>query len=113
MMSRFILPFNLNEIQMSLINLSNAAQKCTRPWSSSVIAKIGNANFKVLQMNETAYPNEKHSFAEVLLVVNGQLNLMIDHQTIVVKTGEMYVVPPNTPHSVTSGSHGTLVIIDN
>ncbi len=97
---------------MSLINLIDTAQALPQAWKSSVLSQLGNAQFKVLRMDEAAYAAEFHSFSEVLLVIDGQLNLMIDAQLITVKMGQAYIVPANKPHSVAQGSFGTLVILD-
>lgn len=97
---------------MPQLDLLEIAKNLPNAWSSTILGKMGNAQFKVLRMDGAAYPDERHSFSEVLLVLDGQLNLVIDGQTHVVKTGEAYIVPENTPHSVAQGSFGTLVILD-
>ncbi|AXF86044.1 hypothetical protein DTO96_101785 [Ephemeroptericola cinctiostellae] len=98
---------------MSVINLSQTASTLPQAWSSVTLANIGNTNFKILRMDEQEYAAESHSHAEILLVVDGQLNLAIDNQSVVVRTGEAYMVPANTPHSVAHGSFGTLLIFDS
>ena len=97
---------------MSLINLTDTAQTLPHAWQSRVLSQFGNAQFKVLRMDDATYADESHSFSEVLLVIDGQLNLVINEQLIEVKTGQAYIVPANTPHSVAQGSFGTLVILD-
>lgn len=97
---------------MPHLNLLEITKNLPSAWSSTILGKMGNAQFKVLRMDGAAYPDETHSFAEVLLVLDGQLNLVIDEQTLVVKAGEAFIVPENTPHSVAQGSFGTLVILD-
>lgn len=94
------------------IKLNDIAAQLPQAWSSTVLTQVGHANFKVLRMDEREYANETHPYEEVLLVIDGQLNLVIDNQLIVVKTGESYTVQPNTPHAVAQGSFGTLVILD-
>ncbi|MGB5108762.1 MAG: cupin domain-containing protein [Formosimonas sp.] len=93
-------------------NLINIAADLPQAWSSSILANVGNANFKVLRMDEREYADESHPYVEVLLVLDGQLNLLIDQQLIVVQSGESYTIPAHTPHAVTQGSFGTLVILD-
>jgi quercetin dioxygenase-like cupin family protein len=63
-------------------------------------------------MDDRAYPNETHAFAEALLVLEGQMNLELQDEIISIKRGEVFIVPAGTPHAVAPGSHGTLVIID-
>ncbi len=97
---------------MALVNLVNIANNLPHSWSSSVLGQVGHTQFKVLRMDESAYVDETHDFSEVLLVIEGQLNLIIHNETVMVKAGEAYIIPANTPHSVGVGSFGTLAIID-
>ena len=98
---------------MNAINLIETAKTLPKAWSSMVLATLGGTNFKILRMDEQAYVNESHSYDEVLLVIDGQLNLTINDQLMSVKSGEAYTVPANTPHAVTHGSFGTLLILDS
>lgn len=96
----------------SLVNLNDFAKKLPKAWSSTVLLKLGNVNFKVLRMDEGEYGDESHPYTEVFLVLDGLLRLVIDQQVISVKSGETYTVPPNTPHAVAKGSFGILIIFD-
>lgn len=97
---------------MSKINIPQLAESLQASWQSTVLGHVGDAQFKVLRMDGTAYPNESHAFKEALMVVTGQLNLEVHGSIAVVRSGEVFIVPAGTPHAVAPGSHGTLVIID-
>lgn len=97
---------------MPLVNLNAVAEGLPRAWSSQVVERFGGANFKVLRMDGTPYPDEVHDYAEGLLVVDGELRLRIHGEAVTVSRGEFYVVPSGVPHSVDAGSAGTLVILD-
>jgi quercetin dioxygenase-like cupin family protein len=97
---------------MSLFDLTSIAESLPTTWRSTVIGRAAESQIKVLRMDSQSYPNETHDFDEALLVIEGQMNLLIDNQTIEVKQGQMYIVPSGIPHAVAHGSHGTLVIID-
>jgi mannose-6-phosphate isomerase-like protein (cupin superfamily) len=81
-------------------------------WRSKIVARVGTAQVKVLRMDEAPYGEEQHAFDEVLLVLEGAMELMIGGQQVRVGAGQMYVVPAGVPHAVAPGSHGTLVIVD-
>jgi len=96
---------------MSHINLNHAA--AAKPaWRSTILAMVGEANIKVMQMDNAPYPDESHDYPECLLVTDGQLNLRIHEELVVIRAGEMYVVPPGITHAVAPGSSGTCLIID-
>jgi quercetin dioxygenase-like cupin family protein len=77
---------------MSLIDLKLAASQ-SEAWKSSVLAKVGSANIKVMRMDGRLYPDESHDHPEGLLVIDGQLNLTIGNEAITVHAGELFVVP--------------------
>lgn len=96
---------------MSHVNLKSAVAQ-SNAWKSSILAKIGGANIKVMRMDGTPYPVESHDYPEGLLVVDGQLNLTIGSDAITVRAGEIFVVPVGVEHAVAPGSTGTLVVFD-
>lgn len=97
---------------MAITNLLTLAASLPASWRSTVIGKAAGANFKVLRMDDSSYPNETHEFDEALLVLEGQMNLRFDETVVPVMAGEVYIVPAGVPHAVAPGSHGTLIIID-
>ncbi len=97
---------------MALIRMTEAAGALPQAWKSTVLARFGDANLKVVRMDASAYPDECHDYPEGLLVLDGQMLLEIGGDVIRVGPGELYVVPAGVPHAVAPGSHGTLVILD-
>jgi quercetin dioxygenase-like cupin family protein len=97
---------------MPLIDL-NAAAAQLPIWQSAVLAEVAGAKLKVLRMDGSAAPAEAHSYPETLLVIEGQLNLSLDGETISVQAGQLFVVPAGIAHAVAPGSSGTLVIMDS
>jgi mannose-6-phosphate isomerase-like protein (cupin superfamily) len=97
---------------MMPIRLVDLAAQLPEAWSSSVLARFGNARLKLLRMDDAAYPEESHDYDEALLVLDGVMLLGIRGQVLPVQAGELYVVPAGLPHSVEGGSRGTLLIID-
>jgi mannose-6-phosphate isomerase-like protein (cupin superfamily) len=97
---------------MSLTNLLSLAETLPTSWRSIVVGEVAGANFKILRMDGSAYPNEAHEFNEALVVLEGQMNLRFGETVVPVMAGEVYIVPAGVPHAVAPGSHGTLIIID-
>jgi len=93
-------------------NLLDIASSLPQAWDSKILGNAAGANFKIVRMDERAYPNESHPFNEALLVLDGQMNLQIGEQVIPVRAGEVYIMPAGVEHAVAAGSRGTLVIID-
>ncbi|MET8728022.1 cupin domain-containing protein [Streptomyces parvus] len=97
---------------MSVIKVSEAASALPRAWSSTALARVGTASARVLRMDALPVEEERHDEAEVLLVLDGRLELSVDGHEVTVGPGEMYVVGAGAGHAVRPGSRGTLVILE-
>ncbi len=97
---------------MTKVSLRTEANALPLAWKSKIVGRAANANVKVVRMDGSSYPNEVHSFAEALLVLEGQMKLEIEGKIVSVEASEVFIVPAGIPHAVAPGSHGTLVIID-
>ena len=98
---------------MSLVNLRETAAALPEAWSSRPLGQVGTACVKVLRMDELPVVAEVHSEAEVLLVLDGRLELEVDGRGVSVGPGEMWVVAAGVSHAVGPGSRGTLVILES
>ncbi|MER7620575.1 cupin domain-containing protein [Streptomyces sp. NPDC126503] len=97
---------------MSPVDLFTTASALPDAWSSHLLARVGTAGVKVLRMDGRPLPPETHGAPEVLLVLDGRLELFVAGTAVSVAPGGMYRVPAGAPHAVRPGSHGTLVIVE-
>lgn len=97
---------------MSVVKVSEAAAALPRAWSSAVLGRVGTASVKVLRMDGLPVEEERHGEPEVLLVLDGRLELSVEGAAVTVGPGEMYVVGAGVAHAVRPGSRGTLVIVE-
>jgi len=97
---------------MSLYDLKTEANALNEAWRSHVLGRVGEANLKILRMDERSVTEEVHEYDEGLLVIDGRLELSVDGKKISVSSGELYIAKAGVPHTVEIGSFGTLVIID-
>lgn len=97
---------------MKPIDLRAAAAALPDSWHSRVVATVGAARFKLSRMDDSPYPEERHDHPEVLVVLDGQMNLVIDGVAAPVRAGEMVRVDAGVLHGVAAGSYGTLLIFN-
>lgn len=97
---------------MSLYDLQHEANNLSQAWRSRVLGRVGEANIKVLRMDQRSVIEEVHHYDEGLLVIEGRLQLSVAGERFIVAAGELYVAKAGVPHIVESDSFGTLVIID-
>ncbi|HAT1644614.1 TPA: cupin domain-containing protein [Raoultella planticola] len=97
---------------MPLYDLATEARAIPEAWHSHLLGRVGTAHLKVLRMDERSVTEEVHEYDEGLLVIDGRLELSVKGKKISVTTGQLYVAKAGIPHTVETGSFGTLVIID-
>ncbi|MEV7558547.1 cupin domain-containing protein [Streptomyces sp. NPDC089795] len=97
---------------MGSINVLETAAALPAAWSSYSLGEVGAARVKVLRMDGSPVQEEAHGADEVLLVLDGRMELLVEGIEVAVGTGEMYRVPAGARHAVGPGSHGTLVIVE-
>ncbi|MFF3763906.1 cupin domain-containing protein [Streptomyces sp. NPDC001922] len=97
---------------MSVVDLFRTAAALSGAWKSRLLGEVGTACVKVLRMDGLPVEEETHGTAEVLLVLDGRLELSVEDAEVSVGPGEMYAVPAGARHAVRAGSRGTLVIVE-
>ncbi|MFD5915145.1 cupin domain-containing protein [Kitasatospora sp. NPDC058201] len=98
---------------MKPVDLFRTASALPQAWSSRALGDVGTARVKVLRMDGTGVAEEVHDVAEVLLVLDGRLELTVEGADLSVRPGELCVVPAGARHTVREGSLGTLVIVES
>lgn len=82
---------------MNPIDLSGTASALPAPWESQLLEQVGTAAVKVLRMDGRPLPVESHDNPEVLLVLDGRLELLVDGAELTVGPGELYRIPARAP----------------
>ena len=93
-------------------DLNALAHGLPQAWKSQLLSGIGAARMRVLRMDGSAAPDERHTYPESLLVLDGRLRLTVEGCAVDVGAGQLCVIPAGTTHGVAPGSHGTLLIVE-
>ncbi|MFI5527250.1 cupin domain-containing protein [Kitasatospora sp. NPDC051853] len=97
---------------MNQVDLSATAAQLPAAWASQVLAEVGTAVVKLLRMDGRPLAPEVHPTPEVLLVVEGRLELLTGGADFTLGPGEAYHLAAGVEHAVRPGSHGTLLIVE-
>ncbi|MFE3203466.1 cupin domain-containing protein [Embleya sp. NPDC059237] len=97
---------------MDSIDIVETAAALATAWSSRSVGNVGTARVNVLRMDGNPVREEAHGRDEILLVLDGRLELLVEGAEVTVGAGGMYRVPAGARHAVRPGSRGTLVILE-
>lgn len=76
-------------------------------WS----ATGGKLMFNFVRLDPGAVvPTHHHPHEQAGTVLEGMIRLTIGEETRDLRYGDVYIIPPNVPHSATTDEHGCLVI---
>ena len=78
---------------MKKINFKNKFQKFTDQWSPKVIAELNDYQFKLVKIQNDFIWHEHNDTDEVFIVIDGEMFIEFEAETIKLEKGEMIVVP--------------------
>ena len=85
-------------MDMAKINFDEKLTKFTDHWSPRVIAEMNDYQFKLVKIEGEFVWHNHADTDEVFIVVKGSMNIEMEHETITLHEGEMYVVPKGVTH---------------
>ena len=89
---------NANEGSMEKITISEKFGLFTEEWTPKVIAKSNGQLVKIAKGSGELVWHKHDNEDELFIVFKGQLTLQLRSEDVVLKTGEMYVVPKGVEH---------------
>ena len=83
---------------MAKINFEEKLTKFSDHWSPRVVAEMNDYQFKLVKLKGEFVWHNHVDTDEVFIVVKGSMNIEMEHETITLHEGEMYVVPKGVTH---------------
>ena len=80
------------------INLYSKFDKFGDYWSPKVIAEMNDYQFKLLKIKGEFVKHQHSDTDEVFIVIEGQMSIEFETETIEIKNSEMIVVPKGVVH---------------
>jgi mannose-6-phosphate isomerase-like protein (cupin superfamily) len=94
------------------INLKDKLSRFTEHWSPKIVAQLNNYHFK-LAKGEGDFVWHKHDDTdEVFLLIEGELTIHFRDGSVLLKPGEMFVVPKGLEHKPSFGVESSVLIIE-
>ena len=79
-----------------VIALRKAAADLSQYWSPRVVGEVDDSYVKVAKVKGSLTWHSHEYEDELFLVLRGQLRIEMEHETVVLREGEMFVVPKGT-----------------
>ena len=97
---------------MSKINLKDKLEKFSDHWSPKVIAEMNDYQFKLVKIKgEFVWHNHSDTY-EAFIVIEGEMRIEFEDETIELSEGEMYVVPKGVEHKPYAEKECKVMIIE-
>ena len=97
---------------MKKINFKSKFSKFTDQWSPKVIAQMNDYQFKLVRI-ENDFTWHKHDDTdEVFIVLEGQIFIEFENETIEINEGEMLVVPAGIKHKPFAEREAKIMLVE-
>lgn len=84
----------------------------TEYWSPRVIGEVDDAYIKVAKVQGTLAWHSHADEDELFLVLKGQLKIEMEHDSVVLNAGEMFIVPKGVRHNPVATEECQLLLIE-
>ena len=97
---------------MSKINLREKLEKFSDHWSPKVIAEMNDYQFKLVKIEGEFVWHNHTDTDETFIVIEGEMKIEFEDKTVVLREGEMYVVPKGVEHKPYAEEECKIMIIE-
>ena len=80
------------------INLAEKLAKFSGHWSPRVVAEMNDYQFKLVKLQGEFVWHQHEETDEVFLVVKGEMEIGFRDRDVILRAGEMFVVPKGVEH---------------
>jgi mannose-6-phosphate isomerase-like protein (cupin superfamily) len=94
------------------INLSDKFTKFSEQWSPRVIAEMNDYQFKLVKLQGEFVWHRHEDTDEVFLVVRGEMEIGFRDRDVVLRAGEMFVVPKGVEHITRASEECHVMIVE-
>ena len=81
-------------------------------WSPRVIAEVDDAYIKVAKVHGSLAWHSHENEDELFLVLKGQLRIEMEHESVQLNEGEMFVVPKGVRHNPVADQECHILLIE-
>jgi mannose-6-phosphate isomerase-like protein (cupin superfamily) len=94
------------------INLREKLDQLTELWSPRIIARLNGQDVRLARLRGDFVWHDHQDSDEAFLVLQGELTVHLRDGDVVVREGELYVVPRGVEHKTSAAAECHLLIIE-
>jgi mannose-6-phosphate isomerase-like protein (cupin superfamily) len=94
------------------INLAEKLTKVSEHWSPRVIAEMNDYQFKLVKVQGEFVWHSHEATDETFIVLRGELEIGFRDTNMVLRAGEMYVVPKGVEHITRAAQECHLLVVE-
>jgi mannose-6-phosphate isomerase-like protein (cupin superfamily) len=97
---------------MEKINLKEKLSKFSDHWSPKVIAEMNDYQFKLVKIQGEFVWHNHDDTDETFIVIEGEMKIEFENETLELKEGDMFVVPKGIEHKPWAENECKVMIIE-
>ncbi len=102
----------VNRMSSEKINLKEKLSKFSDHWSPKVIAEMNDYQFKLVKIKGDFVWHNHGDTDEFFLVIEGKMNIKFKDKTVILKEGEIFVVPKGVEHKPYAEEECKIMIVE-
>ena len=102
----------VNRMSSEKINLKEKLSKFSDHWSPKVIAEMNDYQFKLVKIKGDFVWHNHGDTDEFFLVLEGEMNIKFKGETVLLKEGEIFVVPKGVEHKPYAEEECKIMIVE-
>lgn len=93
--------------------LSSLASNLDSGWHHRNLGSVSDVQLKVFRVDKDGLAEEQHTaYTEALYMLDGQITFVLDRREIVLKAGDLQMIPAGCAHSILPGGQGSFLLLD-
>ena len=96
----------------SAVNFKAKLAKFSERWSPKIIAQMNDYHFKIVKVQGEFIWHDHPETDEVFIVLKGQLEIWFREGNVVLKEGEMFVVPKGIEHKPVAEQECHMLLVE-
>ena len=102
----------MNDMKFQPINFEEKLLKFSEHWSPKIIAQLNDYHLKLAKVHGEFVWHDHPETDEVFIVVKGQLKILFRDGDVLLKEGEMFVVPKGVEHKPVAENECHILLIE-